>query len=76
MHKAKLVEVKALSDGALSIRARCCEDPSTDSCRTIYGLEQHTEETLTAESAAHCADVERKHAATETALAYLKSQVR
>ena len=74
-HTAKIIEVKSLSDGALSIKARCCDDPTTESCRTVYGLESHTEATLDAEASAHCAEVQRKHVIRETAVAYLKAKL-
>lgn len=74
-HVAKLVEVKPLSDGALSVRARCCDDPTTDSCRTIYGLEQHTTETLDSDIEGHLAAVKRNHEIREKAFAYLSSKV-
>lgn len=38
-HMAKVVEVKHVSDGAVAILARCCDDEMTDSWHTLYDLE-------------------------------------
>ena len=35
VHDTKIVEAKELSDGSVSYRVRCCEDPLTDSWHTV-----------------------------------------
>lgn len=35
-HTAKIVSKEKLSDSAIAVKLRCCEDESTDSVSTIY----------------------------------------
>lgn len=64
-HKAEVVAQKQLSDGALAICVRCCDDPLTDSWHTVYDLENVDDAAMDNEIAMHVNNVEKKHAGME-----------
>ena len=35
-HITKIVETQQVSDGAISVRIRCCDNPKSDSTLTVY----------------------------------------
>ncbi len=45
-HKTNVVEVSHVSDTMLSVRLRCCEDATTDSCHTIEVSTDHTDDQI------------------------------
>lgn len=63
MHKAKHIEIKQLSDGAIAVKTRCCDDPSTDSWITVYVKPESTEEELQLSLDTHAAKIENQHEA-------------
>jgi len=69
-HQAKVIEVLEISDGGISVRARCCGDESTDSCLTICQLSRTNEE-IDGEVAEHLARVAGQHADRERAKAHI-----
>ena len=71
-HNAVVVEHKILSDGALAVKHRCCDDPNTDSFSTIYITPSTTAEDLDKHVADGKARVEAQHAALLTAQDYVK----
>lgn len=71
-HKAEIVETKLVADGAVAICVRCCDDASTDSWHTLYGLAGKTDADLDAWESTCVAQAEEKHANTLAALAYIK----
>jgi hypothetical protein len=62
-HKAEIIEIQDLSDGALAVRARCCDDPLTDSVHTVYNLHAKEDLEIEREMADHAMNVEQKHQA-------------
>ncbi|HLW79107.1 MAG TPA: hypothetical protein VKU44_05850 [Terriglobia bacterium] len=64
------MEVVEASDGALAVRARCCDDESTESVLTVYQLARTNEE-IDAEVAEHLARVAGQHADRERAKAHI-----
>jgi len=76
-HQAKIVgEPTELSDGAISVRVRCCDDPDTDSVITIYGLHELSTDDVIRHVRDHQANVEIKHVAKQrgkAAITALKS---
>jgi hypothetical protein len=59
-HKARVVEVRSV-DGILAVRARCCQDPSSDRVLSLHRLERANEE-LDLDVQKHLADLEKAHA--------------
>ncbi len=71
MHTTEIIEQKSISDECWSITIRCCNDPSTDSVRTIHAvvrdrtgvLNQRTDEDLQTDIDQHHDEVMSRHAA-------------
>ena len=70
-HTSKLVEVIHVADEALAVRVRCCDDPTTDSVHTIYGLHNLSEADIDVQITQHKARVETKHEAKQRALQHV-----
>lgn len=70
-HKAKILDVSAIGDGHLAVRARCCGDPSSESVLTLLELHRPDED-LEADIAKHLARVEKLHAAREHAQRHIE----
>ncbi len=60
-HKTEVVNVKQLTDEAISIHIRCCDDPKSDSVLTVYGVANMTPEQMEAQVVAHHDRVAAKH---------------
>lgn len=37
-HMTKIIKMEQVSDEAVTVTVRCCDDPHTDSVLTIYGI--------------------------------------
>lgn len=46
-HTAEIVDTKSTTDDGVSILVRCCNDDTTDSWHTYYGISGATEKELT-----------------------------
>ena len=68
MHEAKHIEVKHLSDGAVSVRTGCCGDKLSESCTTIYVGRDTTEAFLKAHLDDHADKVAKQHESTLSCL--------
>jgi len=60
-HTTKIVEKKIVSNGAIAVRVRCCDDSSTDSVTTIYIKPSMTEKEIVDLVQNHHAYVSRQH---------------
>jgi hypothetical protein len=60
-HQAKVIDVKEVADGILSVKARCCANKSTDSVLSLHELGRSDEE-IDADIQKHLEAVEKKHA--------------
>jgi hypothetical protein len=56
-------EITHLAAGAFSVRARCCNDPRTESVLMFYVTQRTTTDTMAADKAAHLAKVQALHIA-------------
>ena len=75
-HTAKTIEFKQLSDGALAVRVRCCDDETTDSWHTVYDIGAMTEEQLDAWEASCLESKQAHHASVEKALKFLARKMK
>jgi hypothetical protein len=65
-HEAKIVgDPVELADGAIAVTVRCCDDPSTDSVLTLYGLHELSTNDVIRHVRDHQANVEIKHVAKQ-----------
>lgn len=68
VHKAKVVGAPiVLSDGAIAIVGRCCDDPLTDSTCTIYKLHELDTVQVQQQIEGHLGNMEMKHLAKDRA---------
>lgn len=72
-HKAILIKTQKLSDGAIAITHRCCEDEITDSVSTLYVTENTTPEAITAWAKSECERVQNQHDRLEAAHQHIQS---
>lgn len=70
-HQAKVVEIKEVADGILSVRARCCADKTTDSVLSLHGLDRG-DSSIDADVQNHLTRVEQQHANRDRAKAQLQ----
>lgn len=71
LHEPKIVDIQELAGGLLAVRARCCDDETTDSVLTLGELHR-TEAEIDANIAAHLAKIATLHQATEHAKAHIE----
>lgn len=72
-HTTRVVEIKQISDEAITVRVRCCANPKTDSVLTIYGVAGQTKEQIEAQIDKHHDRVAGKCAGMATARTHLES---
>lgn len=70
-HKAEILQVEAVGDGHLAVRARCCGDASSESVLTVLELHRSDEE-IDKDVADHLARVEKLHAARDHAQRHIE----
>lgn len=74
-HKAVVIHVEVVGDGHLAVRARCCDDPSSESVLTVLELHRADEE-IDADVSAHLDRVEKLHAARDHAQRHIARLVK
>lgn len=74
-HTTTVIETKVLSDAAIAVLCRCCDDQTTDSWHTIYVTPSTTEAELDQEITAHVSRVHARHEARGKAEAFLRSKM-
>lgn len=72
MHQTKTIEKTAISDGAISVKVRCCGDAKTDSVLTIMVGPNTTEDSIRKDVRDHHDQVSEKHEALQKAFAVVK----
>jgi hypothetical protein len=60
MHVTQIVKATQVSDEAVAVTVRCCDNPKSDSTVTIYGIHEMTPETLQAKVDKHYSRVAKK----------------
>jgi hypothetical protein len=73
MHSTETVETKVISDEAVAVRVRCCEDPSTDSWHVLQITGETSEKDIKSWHDGRHEDVKAKHAARSKAHSLLKT---
>jgi hypothetical protein len=74
-HKAEVISVEHVADGILAVKARCCDDETTDSVLTVLELHRADEE-IDADVANHLARVEKLHHARDRAKAHIERLIK
>ena len=75
-HMAEALEFIPRADGAVTIVAHCCGDPSTLSRHTFYDIAAMDEEAIKAEVMGHLERVASHHAAAEKSVEFIRGLVK
>lgn len=74
MHKAEIIQVQELSDGAIGVTFRCCSD-SKSVTHTFMTRDEHTEDDFNQWLEERAAEVEKQHAARSRAQEFMRSKI-
>lgn len=74
MHKAEVVKIETLSDAAIGVTFRCCDDAQAVT-HTFVARAEHTDEDFEKWFAEKAAEVEQQHAHRERAADFMRKKI-